>query len=65
MSNNKGEKMKPTTEEQREEFKKLTEPVMKWLCDNFHPHVTVIIEPSRAELLEGQCAHVTDKYVGD
>ena len=57
--------MKPLTVDQRDEFKKVTEPVMEWLNENFHPHVHVIIDPTRSELLEGQTAHVTDKYVKD
>jgi len=53
------------TEKQREEFKQVVEPVMKWLSDNGHPHVSVTINYSRAELVEGISAHVTDKFVKD
>jgi hypothetical protein len=34
-------------------FETVTRPVIKWLCENHHPHVTVIITPTNAELLEG------------
>lgn len=57
--------MKPLTDEQRKEFEAVVKPVMKFLNEHFHPHVMVTIDPSRAELLEGQCATVTDEFVKD
>ncbi len=57
--------MKPTTKEQREQLKRLTEPVMEWLSNNFNPYVYVVIKLDRAELLEGQCSYVTDEFVKD
>lgn len=53
------------TEEQKDEFEKLTKQVMKFLCDNFHPHVSVIVDPTHAEILEGQAATVTHEFVKD
>lgn len=35
------------------EFASLARPLMEFLCNEFHPHVTVIITPTSAELLEG------------
>lgn len=34
-------------------FEQVCRPVIKWLNDNQHPHVTVIITPTNAELTEG------------
>ena len=34
-------------------FEELARPMIKYLCKNYHPHVTVIITPTSAELLEG------------
>ena len=42
-----------TNEQQLNEFAQACLPVMKWLRDNCHPHVTVIVDSGRAELLEG------------
>lgn len=42
-------KVSPVTE-----FEDVTRPVIKYLCDNYHPHVTVVITPTSAELLEGK-----------
>lgn len=41
------------TETQKEEFEKITRPLIKWLNDNYHPYVTVIANGSHAELTEG------------
>lgn len=44
------------TDEQRKEFEAVARPLMKWLCDNVHPHHTAIVTPTGAMLLEGQCS---------
>jgi hypothetical protein len=53
------------TEQQCKEFESITRPVIKWLNDNCHPHVTAVIDPTRAELLEGVCAYPTNDYLRD
>ena len=35
----------------KEKFEELARPMIKYLCEEFHPHVTVIITPTSAELL--------------
>jgi hypothetical protein len=48
--------MGKTIEEIRKEneaFKQAALPLIKYLCENHHPHVTVIVTPTNAELLEG------------
>jgi hypothetical protein len=39
--------------EESDDFEKVVRPVLKYLCENHHPHVTVIITPTSAELVEG------------
>lgn len=34
-------------------FESAARPLMQWLNENMHPHVTVIVTPTNAELLEG------------
>ncbi len=46
-------------------FEKAVEPLMKWLCENQHPHTTVIVTSNRAELVEGLQCHLTDKFIVD
>lgn len=52
-------------EQQRKDFEEVARPVIKWLNDNCHPHTTVLIEPTRAEVVEGVCAVNTNDYVRD
>lgn len=53
------------SEDQRKEFQALADPLIKYLNDNHHPHMKIIIDPSRAELLEGVCSHATDEHILD
>ena len=46
-------------------FKEAALPMIKYLCENYHPHVSVIITPNTAELLEGLKAFKTDEYIRD
>lgn len=41
------------TDQKHKEFEELALPLMKWLNDNYHPHVTVIVTSASAELMEG------------
>lgn len=40
-------------EQERTEFEKVARPLVEWLNKNCHPHVTVIVDPTSAELSEG------------
>lgn len=53
------EKLKPKT------FEDAVEPLMKWLCENQHPHTTIIVTSNRAELVEGLKCHNTDEFIVD
>jgi len=53
------------TEQQRIDFESAAKPLIKWLCDNMHPHATVIVTPTSAELLEGLAVMRTDEFVKD
>ncbi|HHT23152.1 MAG TPA: hypothetical protein GXZ87_07575 [Bacteroidales bacterium] len=48
------EKLNALTKDNVKKFEDLARPMMKYLCENYHPHVTVIITPTNAELLEGK-----------
>ena len=37
-----------------ETFEDAARPLIKWMCENKHPHVTAIVTPTNAELMEGQ-----------
>lgn len=52
--------------QQRAEFDTLCRPLLKFLCENCHPHVSVIVTSTNAELLEGCCSTgVIMDYVRD
>lgn len=53
------------TKEQRTELERASKPLMKFLAENFHPHVKVIVENDRAELLEGSASVATDEFILD
>lgn len=42
------EATKPATD-----FESLAKPLIKYLCENHHPHCTIIVTSTGAELLEG------------
>jgi hypothetical protein len=66
-NNLKTNKMKKVLKKDKvKEFEYLSRQIMKFLCENYHPHVTVIITPTNAELLEGKIitSEITD-YVID
>jgi hypothetical protein len=54
-----------TKEERLKEFEAITRPVMEWLNNNMHPHATVLVDTTRAELVEGVCAYSCMDYVKD
>lgn len=43
----------PVSAEQRDELERLAKPLMKWLEDNWHPHVKIVMDNMGMELLEG------------
>lgn len=48
-----------------EEFQSVTKPIIKWLNDNHHPHMSVLITPTGAELLEGNISFQTEEFWRD
>jgi hypothetical protein len=46
-------------------FLESAKPLMKYLCENHHPHVSVIIDGTSAELSEGLMTIKCDDYIVD
>jgi 2'-5' RNA ligase len=46
-------------------FLEACKPLMKYLSENYHPHVTVIIDGTRAELVEGLKTAKCEDYIRD
>lgn len=55
---NKTEINKPT-------FQGAVRPLMKYLCENHHPHTTVIVTGNTSEMVEGVETFNTDDYLID
>lgn len=53
------------SEEKREEFVELSNTLIKWLCDNYHPHTKILITPTNAELMEWLIWNINDEFVKD
>lgn len=51
------------TEKQKESFEEAARPLMKWASVNCDPHVKVIVDCGRAELLESVNLFPTDDYL--
>lgn len=51
--------------EKLKEFEDVVRPVIKWLCENHHPHHTVVITCDRAELSEGKMSVRITEYIQD
>ena len=35
-------------------FEEAARPLIKWLCENWHPHVIAVVTPTNAQLLSGE-----------
>ena len=51
------------TEKQKTEFYKKAKDMMEWLCENGHPHMSILITPTTAEILEGVMAMQINEFV--
>lgn len=54
-----------TEESKKQDFEAKAKDLMNWLCEHGHPHMTIIITPTSAELLEGSMAFTTSEFVRD
>ena len=52
-------------DQQRKEFKKLADQLIKFLNDNGHPHMKVIIDTNSAEIVEGVSAYQNNEFIKD
>ena len=55
----------PVYEQDADSFAEASEPLIKWLAENVHPHHSVIVTSTHAELLQGEKVHRTEKYLRD
>lgn len=53
------------TSESIKELEEASKPLIKFLCDNCHPHVTVIVTPDGAEMVEGIATIKVTEFIKD
>ncbi|KGA30241.1 hypothetical protein KS43_20375 [Pectobacterium odoriferum] len=53
------------TAEKKVSFEDVAKPMIKWLAENVHPHHSVIVTSTHAELLQGEMVVSTDEYLKD
>ena len=51
--------------EKQLEFKRLADPLIEWLNNNYHPHAMITIDCTHAEISEGVMAYSTYEFVND
>jgi hypothetical protein len=52
-------------EPKQKSFETAARPLIKWLCENVHPHHSVIVTSVNAELLQGEMCFPTTEYLKD
>lgn len=50
-------------QQRQQAFEKAVKPLIEWLNEHGHPHMTLIVTQTHAELLEGVCSVVTHEHV--
>lgn len=53
------------SEQARRDFERIAREMIAWLNEHMHPHTTVLISPTHAELLVGEIGFETFDYVRD
>ncbi len=49
-----------------ERLKEAAEPLIKYLCENHHPHITAIVTPTSVEVMQGiRMVSGIDEYIVD
>ena len=51
------------SEDKRKEFERLSRELIEFLNNNYHPHTTIIVTSTSAELVEGLMAIHTYDYI--
>lgn len=53
------------TEEQQKSFCEAAKPLIKWLAENVHPHHSVIVTSTDAELVTSESYFKTEEFLID
>jgi hypothetical protein len=50
-------------DEKQRSFEEAAKPMIKWLAENVHPHHTVVVTSTHAELFTGQRVIHTEEFL--
>ena len=50
---------------QIDKFEEASKPLIKWINENCHPHVTAIVTCNSSEILEGSATIRCDEFIKD
>ena len=53
------------TKEQTDQMIEAAKPLVKFLCENCHPHVHIVIDSASVELFEGQVRVSIEEFIQD
>jgi len=53
------------TKEQIADLEEAAKPLVKYLCDNHHPHMTVVVDCGSAEIMEGKARVKIEEFIKD
>jgi len=53
------------SKEDREEFNVLADKLIEFLCKRCHPHTTIVVDSTNAQLFEGISSYNTEKHLRD
>lgn len=53
------------TEDQITQLEEASKPLVKFLCDNFHHHVYVIVNPTGVEMVQGIASVKIEEFIKD
>lgn len=53
------------TKKQIDEMEQLAKPLVKFLCDNFQPHVSIVVMPSGVHLHEEVVGVTVTEFIKD
>lgn len=53
------------SKDKQKSFEAVAKPLINWLAENVHPHHTVIVTSTHAELLEGEIVVETEEFLKD
>ncbi len=59
------EEEKNEMEQRHRDFESVVKPIIKYMAENYHPHTTLVINSTTAQVVEGVISTRTEEYLVD